>query len=61
MVQHLSQRGASANEWANSVSTAVGGKAGGKGPTSIGSGVHVDKIPEGVDVATEYLEKLKLL
>ncbi|RAL01494.1 alanine--tRNA ligase [Aspergillus ibericus CBS 121593] len=55
-----SEQGASASEWAAVVSSAVGGKAGGKGPTSVGNGVHPDKIDEAVTLASEYLAKLKL-
>jgi alanyl-tRNA synthetase len=42
------------------VSVAVGGKAGGKGPTSVGNGTNVDKIDEGVELARKYLEKFQL-
>jgi alanyl-tRNA synthetase len=42
------------------VSKAVGGKAGGKGATSTGSGVNVDKVDEGVELARKYLEQLKI-
>jgi alanyl-tRNA synthetase len=38
----------------------VGGKAGGKGATSVGSGTDVSKVVEGVEVAVKYLEKLKI-
>jgi alanyl-tRNA synthetase len=59
-VQQHQKAGAVASEWANEVAKAVGGKAGGKGATSTGSGTHVEKIDEGVELATRYLEKLKL-
>ena len=39
---------------------AVGGNAGGKGPTSVGSGTNVSKVEEGLEVAVKYLEKLKI-
>lgn len=55
-----SELGVSANEWANTVASAVGGKAGGKAPTAIGSGTNIDKVDDGVALATEYLEKFKL-
>jgi len=42
------------------VTKAVGGKAGGKGPTSVGNGTEVSGIDEGVQLATKYLEKLKI-
>lgn len=47
-----------ANEWVAQVVGAVGGKAGGKGPTSVGSGVDMSKVDEGVEVAVKYLKKL---
>lgn len=57
--QAFSKQGASASEWANTVAGAVGGKAGGKGPSAVSNGVNVDKIDEGVELATKYLEKFK--
>ena len=44
-------------DWATAVSSAVGGKAGGKGATSVGNGTNIDKVDEGVRLAQEYLEK----
>jgi alanyl-tRNA synthetase len=38
----------------------VGGKAGGKGPTSLGSGTSPDKVDDGVEVARQFLEKFKI-
>jgi alanyl-tRNA synthetase len=58
--QQLSKQGAVASEWASAVAVAVGGKAGGKGPTSIGNGTNVDKIDEGLEIATKFLEKFKI-
>ncbi|KAI9792359.1 MAG: Alanine--tRNA ligase [Candelina submexicana] len=53
--------GASASDWSNVVSSVVGGKAGGKAPTSIGNGTNVDKVDDALALATEYIEeKLKL-
>lgn len=52
--------GASAAEWANTISGVVGGKAGGKAPTSIGNGTSPEKVNEAVREAEEYLRKLKL-
>ena len=49
-----------ATEWASQVAIAVGGKAGGKGATSIGSGPDVNKMDDGVDIALKHLEKLKI-
>jgi len=56
----LGKQGAVASDWANSVAKAVGGKAGGKGPTSIGNGTEVEKIDEGLELAIKYLEQFKL-
>ena len=58
--QEASKQGASANEWASEISNVVGGKAGGKAPTSIGNGTNTDKVDEAVEVATKYLERFKL-
>lgn len=60
LFQEASKKGASASDWANAVSGVVGGKAGGKAPTSIGSGTNVDKVDEAVAVATKYLEGFHL-
>jgi alanyl-tRNA synthetase len=38
----------------------VGGKAGGKAPLSLGSGMNVGKVDDGVKAAMDYLEKLHL-
>jgi alanyl-tRNA synthetase len=51
---------ASAQDWAGSVSEVVGGKAGGKGPTTQGVGMNVAKVDEGVEVARKFLEKFQL-
>ncbi|KAL4867874.1 hypothetical protein BDV12DRAFT_197881 [Aspergillus spectabilis] len=56
----MSEQGASASEWAAAVSRAVGGKAGGKGPTSIGNGVNPDKVDDAIELASEYLSRFKL-
>ncbi|KAJ5088144.1 Translation elongation/initiation factor/Ribosomal beta-barrel [Penicillium angulare] len=56
----LGDQGASANDWAAAVSSAIGGKAGGKGPTSIGNGVNPDKVDEAISLASDYLSKFKL-
>ncbi|KAJ5986826.1 hypothetical protein N7451_011191 [Penicillium sp. IBT 35674x] len=58
--KELGDQGASANDWAAVVSSAVGGKAGGKGSTSIGNGVNTDKVDEAVSLASDYLSKFKL-
>lgn len=59
-MQKYSKQGAVASEWAGAVSVAVGGKAGGKGPTCVGNGTNPDKIDEGVELARKYLEKFQL-
>ncbi|KKK23794.1 alanyl-tRNA synthetase, cytoplasmic, partial [Aspergillus ochraceoroseus] len=56
----MSDQGASASEWASTVSRAVGGKAGGKGPTSIGNGINADKVDDAITLASEYLSRFKL-
>lgn len=56
----MDDQGASASEWANIVAGLVGGKAGGKGSTSIGNGTHPDKVDEAVNLASEYLRKFSL-
>jgi alanyl-tRNA synthetase len=58
--KELGDQGASANDWAAVVSSAVGGKAGGKGSTSIGNGVNTDKVDEAVSLASDYLSNFKL-
>ncbi|KAJ6149940.1 Translation elongation/initiation factor/Ribosomal beta-barrel [Penicillium samsonianum] len=58
--QELSDQGASASDWAAVVSGTVGGKAGGKGPTSIGNGTNADKVEEAISLAADYLNKFKL-
>ncbi|KAL1639962.1 Alanine--tRNA ligase [Diplodia intermedia] len=57
---HFETQGASAAEWSNAVSGAVGGKAGGKGKTSVGQGTNADKLDEGLELATKYLEKFQI-
>lgn len=56
----MSKKGASSAEWARAVSNVVGGKAGGKEPTSIGNGTDVDKVDEALSVAMKYLEVLDM-
>lgn len=56
----MKSKGASASAWANTVVKAVGGKAGGKEPTSIGNGTNVDKVDEGLALAQRYLEQFHL-
>ncbi|KAI9044642.1 alanine--tRNA ligase [Aspergillus affinis] len=56
----MDDQGASASEWASIVAGVVGGKAGGKGSTSIGNGLHPDKVDEAINLASDYLRKFKL-
>ncbi|KAF2498436.1 hypothetical protein BU16DRAFT_524550 [Lophium mytilinum] len=60
VAEHFSTQGASAAEWSKTVAGVIGGKAGGKGATSIGQGTNADKVDQGVEEATKYLEKFKL-
>ena len=59
-VQDANKKGLVASEWTNTISSIVGGKAGGKGPTSLGNGTNPGKIDEAVEAATKYLEKFSL-
>ena len=38
----------------------MGGKAGGKGATSLGNGTNPERVDEAVEAATKYLEKFSL-
>ncbi|KAL8987963.1 MAG: hypothetical protein Q9169_008629, partial [Polycauliona sp. 2 TL-2023] len=58
--EEATQQGASATDWASTVSQIVGGKAGGKGATCIGNGTDPSKVDEAVEAAREYLERFKL-
>ncbi|KAH0539111.1 Alanine--tRNA ligase [Glutinoglossum americanum] len=59
--QHATKGGVSALEWSSVVSTIVGGKAGGKAPTSQGIGNDVAKVDEALGLAEKWLaEKLQL-
>jgi alanyl-tRNA synthetase len=53
-------KGVDANKWANSVAELVGGKAGGKGATSVGQGTNTDKVDDAVEAARRYLEGMSL-
>jgi len=52
--------GADAAKWAATVAEIVGGKAGGKGATSLGQGTDAARVDEAVEVARRYFEKLEL-
>jgi len=58
--QGHASNGLVANEWAAQVAKAVGGKAGGKGATSMGSGTETTKVDDGIDAARMYLQSLKM-
>ena len=60
VMQTASSGGASASDWAASVSRVVGGKAGGKSPVAIGNGPETGKVDEAMTAAEEYLAKLRL-
>lgn len=53
-------KGVDAAKWSNEVAGVVGGKAGGKGATSLGQGTESGKVVDAVEVATKYLRELKL-
>ncbi|KAH9826253.1 Alanine--tRNA ligase [Teratosphaeria destructans] len=53
-------KGADAVKWSSEVAGYVGGKAGGKGATSLGQGTQVEKIGDAVEAARKYLEGLSL-
>ena len=59
-LQEAIKQGASASDWSNSVSGIVGGKAGGKGSTSIGNGTNPEKVDEALEAATKYIERFSL-
>ena len=59
-VQSGAKAGVSSSDWAATVSSLVGGKAGGKAPVAIGNGTNVSKVDEALQAATEYLDKFKL-
>ncbi|KAI5224608.1 alanyl-tRNA synthetase [Aureobasidium subglaciale] len=54
------EKGADAPAWANEVAGVLGGKAGGKGATSLGQGTQPENVDQAVELATKYLEKLGL-
>lgn len=58
--QGASKQGLTAGTWAKAVSGVVGGAAGGKGATSVGNGTDPEKLDEGVETATRYLEQFHL-
>ncbi|KAJ5790843.1 alanyl-tRNA synthetase [Penicillium psychrosexuale] len=57
--KHISN-GLVANEWAAQVAKVVGGKAGGKGLISMGSGPDKAKVEDGMVAARMYLQELRI-
>ena len=57
--EHTS-KGLAACKWTEQVSAIVGGKAGGKGSTSVGTGNDVGRVQEGVEAAGKALEELSI-
>ena len=53
-------KGADAPAWSQEVAALVGGKAGGKGATSLGQGTQPENVDQAIEAATKYLEKLGL-
>lgn len=56
--QEHGSKGLVASEWAAQVTEVVGGKAGGKEATCLGSGIDAEKVDMGVDAAVAHLNKL---
>ncbi|KAI5366429.1 Putative translation protein, beta-barrel domain superfamily [Septoria linicola] len=53
-------KGADATKWSGEVAALVGGKAGGKGATSLGQGTDASKVGDAIEAARKYLESLSL-
>lgn len=53
-------KGADAGKWTSSVAEIVGGKAGGKGATSLGQGSKADQVDKALEVARSYLDGLTI-
>ncbi|TKA82875.1 Alanine--tRNA ligase [Friedmanniomyces simplex] len=58
--EEAQKKGLDAGKWANGVAGVVGGKAGGKGPMSLGQGTQVERVEEAVEAARKALEELGL-
>lgn len=58
--QPLLKAGADGPKWSSEVAAAVGGKAGGKGATSVGNGNNADKAEEGLEAARRWIEKFSI-
>ena len=56
--QEHESKGLVACEWAAQVVESVGGKAGGKGATCLGSGIDAEGVDKAVDAAVDHLNKL---
>lgn len=52
--------GADGPAWSAAVAGALGGKAGGKGATSVGNGTNPDKADEGVEIARQWIENFSI-
>ena len=59
-VKAASKKGLSASNWTKSVEDLIGGKAGGKGATSVGNGTNPEKVDEAVEAATKYLDRFHI-
>lgn len=53
----MDDRGLNAYDWSNRVAAVMGGRAGGRGTTSVGNGTEPEKVDEALLVATKYLER----
>ncbi|KAK5696845.1 Alanine--tRNA ligase [Elasticomyces elasticus] len=58
--EEAQKKGLDAGKWANEVAGVVGGKAGGKGASSLGQGTNAGRVDEAVEVARKALEGLGL-
>lgn len=58
--QGHTSNGLVAIEWAAHVAKTVGGKAGGKGATSMGSGMETTRVEDGIEAARSYLGRLRI-
>lgn len=60
--QPFKAKGGDGPKWAGAVTPIIGGKAGGKpgAPTAIGQGTNADKVDQGVEEATKWIENLSL-
>lgn len=59
-LQPYIKAGADGPSWASEVAKMVGGKAGGKGASSVGNGTNPEKVDEGVEAARKWIEKFSI-